>query len=193
DLPQGFVKGEGSFISNEDLASLSADPEARKGMLERWGRLLGYEVTYEPTGAELEESPVQGINVSASLYATEEGARASFADAVKTAEETDWAANYSGLRDFRQEEVDAGVLADEIVWLKLSGFQPATGGPDALVTDDLIFFRVGTERGFLRVLASLTGSEDRGHYQSTVERWLRALIQNVEDVLAGPGFEAQED
>ena len=127
--------------------------------------------------------PVQGINVSASLYETEEGAGESFADAVKTAEETDWAANYAGLQEFQQERIKAEGIADEIVWLRLSGIQPGTSGPDALVTDDLIFFRIGTERGFLLVRASSTETQDRAHLHSTVESWLRTLVQNVKDAL----------
>jgi hypothetical protein len=193
DLPQGFAQGDESFITNEDLASSSADLEARKGLLEKWGRLLGYEVTYEPKDGALEDYPVQGINVSASLYLTEEGAAESFADAVKKAEETDWAGNYAGLRDFQQKEVAVSSLADEIVWLRLSGFLPVTGGPDLLVTDDLIFFRVGRERGFLRVQTNSGETEDRQHLRLTVEEWLRALIENVEEVLAEPDLEVREE
>ena len=180
DLPEAFVQADESLTTNEEIA---AGDTARKTLLESWGRLLGYEVAYGPAGEALEDSPVTGINVAANLYRTEEGAGDAFADAVKTAQETDWAANYAGLRDFQQEEIDAGGPADEIVWLRLSGFQPAAGGPDALVTDDLIFFRDGRERGFLRIQASSTETEDRGHYQSTVEGWLRAMVRNVQDVL----------
>ena len=194
DLPRGFVQRDELFTTNEYQASLSADPEARKGQLENWGRLLGYEVTYQPSGAALEESPVQGMNVSSSLYRTEEGAgEAFFIDAVKGAEERDWAADYAGLRDFQQEEVDASGLADEIVWLRFSGFQPVDGAPDPLVTDDLIFFRVGRERGFLRVQTNSTETEDRQYLHPTVEEWLRALIENVEEVLAEPDLEIGEE
>ncbi len=183
ELPEGLSAGDESFTTNDDLAAASADPGERKAMLESWGRLLGFEIAYRPSGAALDELPLQGVNVSASLYRTEEGASESFADAVETAEETDWRANYAGLTDFRQDEVEAGSLAEEIVWLRLSGFQPADSGPDSLVTDDLIFFREGRERGFLRVLAGSTATDDRGHYQSTVEGWLEALVDNVRDVL----------
>ena len=194
DLPQGFVQRDELITTNEYQASLSADPEARKDQLENWGRLLGYEVTYQPAGAVAQESPVQGINVSSSLYRTEEGASdAFFIDAVKGAEERDWAADYAGLRDFQQEEVDASGLAEEIVWLRFSGFQPVDGGPDPLVTEDFIFFRVGRERGFLRVQTSSIESEDRQVIRPTVEQWLRALVQNVEEVLAAPGFEIEEE
>lgn len=183
DLPDALIKDGESFTSNEKLAASSLNPEARMAVLEGWGRLLGYEANYGPSSADLGDLPVQGLSVSSSLYKTEEGASASFAEAVKTAEETDWAANYAGLKEFKQEEIDAKGSADEIVWLRLSGFQPATSGPDALVTDDLIFFRLDTERGFLRVLAGSTETRDRAHLQPTVESWLRTLVQNVKDAL----------
>lgn len=183
DVPEGFVSGDEAFITNEDAAESGTDPEARKALLESWGRLLGYEIAYEPTTETPAGLPVQGVNVSSSLYETEEGAGESFADAVKTAEETDWAANYAGLREFQQEQIKAEGLADEIVWLRLSGFQTGASGADVLVTDDLIFFRIGTERGFLRVLASSTETQDRAHVHPTVESWLRTLVQNVKDAL----------
>jgi hypothetical protein len=194
DLPQGFVRTDELFTTNQHQASLSANPGARKSQLESWGRLLGYEVTYQPSGAVSEETPVQGINVSSSLYRIDEGAgEAFFFDAVKGAEERDWAADYAGLMDFQQAEVDAGDLAEEIVWLRFSGFQPVEGGANPLVTDDFIFFRVGRERGFLRVQTSSTETGDSQSVQPTVEQWLRALVQNVEEVLADPDFEVGED
>ena len=190
DVPEGFVSGDDArFITNGDAAADSADPEERKRLLQRWGRLLGYEIAYEPTSETPGDLPVQGVNVSSSLYETEEGAGESFADAVKTAEETDWAANYAGLREFEQERIKSEGLADEIVWLRLSGIQPGTSGPDALVTDDLIFFRIGTERGFLRVLGSTTETEDRTHLHPTVESWLRTLVGNVRAALPDSGAE----
>lgn len=194
DLPQGFVRTDELFTTNQYQASLSANPGARKSQLENWGRLLGYEVTYQPTGTAAGESPVQGINVSSSLYRTDEGAGEAFVfDAVKGAEERDWAADYAGLMDFQQAEVDAGDLAEEIVWLRFGGFQPVEGGANPLVTDDFIFFRVGRERGFLRVQTSSTETGDSQSVQPTVEQWLRALVQNVEEVLADPDFEVGEE
>jgi hypothetical protein len=183
DMPEGFASGTEAFITNDDAAQSSTDPLARKALLESWGRLQGYESTYKPASEDASDLPVQGVNVSSSLYDTAQGAGESFADAVKTAEETDWAANYAGLTEFQEEEIEAEGLADEIVWLRLSGFQSGAGGADALVTDDLIFFRIDTERGFLRVLASATETQDRAHLQDTVESWLRTLVQNVNDAL----------
>ncbi len=176
DLPEELVREEEAFLTNEDAAAGSAE---RQSMLESWGRIMGFEVTYEPSGAPSTALPVQGVNVSASLYEMEDGAADSFADAVTTAEEMDWAANYSGLRDFQQDEIEASGTVDEIMWLRFSGVQSALDGDDELVTDDLIFFREGRERGFLRVLAITTEIDDRAHYESTVEGWLTTLIENV--------------
>jgi len=188
DLPRGLVAGDEAFITNEAAAQQSgADPEARRALLEGWGRLLGYEIAYEPATGTPTDLPVQGVNVSASLYKTAGGAGESFADAVKTAEETDWVANYAGLKEFKQEQIKAEGLADEIVWLRLSGIQRGTSGPDALVTDDLIFFRIGAERGFMRVLANSTDTQDRAHLHSTVESWLQTLVGNVKVALADFG------
>ena len=183
DVPEGFVSGDEAFITNEDAAESSTDPEARKALLESWGRLMGYEIAYEPGSADAGDLPVQGVNVSATLFETEEGAGESFADAVKTAEETDWAAKYAGLREFQQEQIKAEGLADEIVWLRLSGFQTGASGADVLVTDDLIFFRIGTERGFLLVRASAAETQDRAHLHPSVESWLKTLAENVRDAL----------
>jgi len=189
DVPEGFVSGDEAFITNEDAAESSTDPEARKALLESWGRLMGYEIAYEPGSADAGDLPVQGVNVSATLFETEEGARESFADAVKTEGETDWAANYAGLREFQQEQIKAEGLADEIVWLRLSGFQTGASGADVLVTDDLIFFRIGTERGFLLVRANSAEIQDRAHVHPTVESWLRTLAGNVREALPGSGAE----
>ncbi len=133
DMPEGFV-GDEAFITNGDAAETSTNPAERKALLESWGRLLGYEIVYEPTSEAPPDLPVQGVNVSASLYETEEGAAESFADAVKTAEETDWASNYAGLKEFQQERVKAEGLADEIVWLRLSGFQTGARKPRSAPT-----------------------------------------------------------
>ncbi len=190
DLPEDFVQAEETFTTNEELAASAADPNARLAELESWGRLLGYELTYQPTGST-DELP-QGVNVSASIYKAAEGASASFADAVAKAQETDWATNYAGLREFQQDDIDAEGLAEEIVWLRLSGLQTA-GGRESLVTDDLVFFRVGPERGFLRVLATSEGIQNRRYLLGTVGEWLRTLIENVEEAVADPGFDLGEE
>jgi len=183
DLPQGMEAGSEKFITNEDASQTGADPVEREALLENWGRLLGFEIAYKPASGTPAGLPVQGVNVSSSLYETEDGAGESFADAVKTAEETDWAANYVGLTAFQQERIEADAPVDEMVWLRLSGFQPGSGGADVLVTDDLIFFRIDTERGFLRVLAGATNTQDRAHLHEQVEGWLKTLAGNVRAAL----------
>ena len=183
DLPQGMEAGSEKFITNEDAAQTGADPEEREALLESWGRLLGFEIAYKAASGTPTGLPVQGIDVSAALFETEDGAAESFADAVKTAEETDWAANYVGLTAFQQARIEADAPVDEMVWLRLSGFQPGSGGAGALVTDDIIFFRIDTERGFMLVRAGSTETQDRAHLQSQVEGWLKALAENVRGAL----------
>ena len=189
DLPEGLLVGEATINDNEKA---SGGSEERAALLEEWGRQLGYDVAYVQGSGQVAEPAVKGINVSASLYRTAAGATASFADAVKSAEETDWAANYAGLSGFMQEEIDGGGRADEIGWLRFSGFQPADAAEEALVTDDLIYFRIGRERGFLRVLSSSTETTDRGYLHETVEGWLGALLDKVEDALSAGGFDEDE-
>lgn len=187
DLP-GFEVREETFTTNEDAAGGSAD---RLALLDEWGRLLGYEVAYEPVDQTLVAYPVDGINVSASIYLTEEGASDSFADAVRTAKETDWAATYPGLREFMREEITVSELADEAIWLRLTG-RETVGGSETLVTDDLIFFRVGPERGFMRVLARSIEEDSREELREQVREWLEALVRNVEAALADSRFRIEE-
>jgi hypothetical protein len=186
DLPPDLVRAESSFGTNEQAAAGSAE---RKQLLDSWGRLLGFDVTFQPSGDSLQQQGVKGMNVSASLYQTEEGASQSFADAEKTVEDTDWATTYAGLRDFMQEELNVGDRADEIGWLRFSGFQPSNVPPDPLITDDLIYFRIGRERGFLRVLASSNETTDRAYLNEMVDGWLTSLLQRVRDTLEERGIE----
>lgn len=196
EVPAGFVQSDASFTSNANVAEGAPDAKQREDLLDEWGRLLGYDVTYDPGEQAADDLTIEGINVSASLYRTESGAGDSFDDAVKTAEETDWAANYAGLNEFQQREIiefDAGPDADELKRLHLSGLQPPEGGgADRLVTDDLIFFRVGPERGFLRVLANSAETGDRAYLEDTVGRLLVALIADVREALASLDFDLEK-
>jgi hypothetical protein len=190
DLPEGFVLGESTFSSNQDVA---ADSEERRQQLESWGRQLGYEVAYQPDAEALQGSGPKGLNASSSLFRTEEGARRSYVDAEVAAVDTNWAANYAGLHDFMREEIDAAGRADQITWLRFSGFQPANTPPDALVTDDLIFFRIGRERGFLRVLATSNETTDRAYLQDTVDAWLTSMLERVRDALEESGLDTPSE
>ena len=71
DVPEGLELGEESFLTNEDTASKEPDPEARRQLLDQWGRLLGFEIAYRPAEGEVVDS-VRGINASSSLYETED-------------------------------------------------------------------------------------------------------------------------
>jgi hypothetical protein len=189
DLPDGLVLGDESLSDNESAAGGSED---RAAQLEDWGRQLGYDVAYLQEAGQT-QSVVRGVNVSATLYRTAGGAADSFADAVATAEATDWPANYAGLTEFQQEDVTVGeAAADDVVWLRFSGYETAEGEEGTLVTDDLIFFRIGRERGFLRVLAHAGQTDERGHLQESVSQWLTALIEKVDAALSEGGFDEDE-
>jgi hypothetical protein len=184
DLPAGFEQSDSRFSTNDEASGGNAE---RKDLLDSWGRELGLDVTFSPQDATGEAANVRGIEVSASLYDLETGAVDSFADAQASAEGTDWTTTYAGLRDFRKETVDAIGRADQIGWLRFSGFQPANTPPDALVTDDLIYFRIGRERGFLRVLGSSTETADRAYLHDTIDGLLTKLLQRVRDGLETSG------
>lgn len=183
-LPEGLAFEREQFTTNELIAEASRNPDRRADLLGQWGRLLGYEATHQRDDDAGTDSPVRGINVSASLYETAAGAEKSFADAAQEAEETDWRANYAGLRKFRRKLIERPEAADEIVWLRFSGFQTAARGADELVIDDVIFFRVDRERGFLRVQSGRAGSTDRQARLETVEGWLDTMIENVRQELS---------
>ena len=179
DLVPGFVRVDETFTTNEDLIASSADPDATREEVELWGRILAYEATFHPGPAAPPGTVAQAINSSSSLYDTAEGAALSFTDVRESVEETDWQAAQPDLEQFQQELIERESMADELVWLRLSGLAPALGG---IVIDDLIIFRVGRARGFLRVLA-VSPDEDRNLILGDVEGWVRAQIQRMKDAL----------
>lgn len=193
DLPAPMRQVDESFLSNEEVARSSPEGGPRLQRLERlrrWGRILGYETTFQPAATPSPSgSPLRGINASASLYETAAGASQSFADAAETARQEDWELNYAGLEEFQQREVAREGLADEMLWLRFTGYEEQEGGGRTLVIDDLVFFRVDRERGFLRVLAEAEG-DDRELLLDQVEGWLRRQVQRVRETLAALEAEA---
>lgn len=180
DLPPGLqTVGEG-FTTNEEIIEASPDPNAKRAELARWGRILSYSTTFQPGPDILPETPIRGINTSASLYETAEGAAESYAQAETEANDRDWQADNPNLLEFQQQRVELEGVADELLWLRLSGLSTSQEG---IVVDDVILFRVGRERGFLRVLASAPG-QDRDLLLDEVEGWLRTQVRRVDEVLA---------
>jgi hypothetical protein len=161
DLPAGFTLAEEYFSTNDESAAATSDPTGRLAKLEEWGRILGYEVTYQPNLDVLTQTGLILVNTNSSLYASDEGASASFADAAETARTTDWAAQFGGAQDVEVTEVPSPPLADEMVWLRVTVKAEATGLAEETFAQDVILFRQGPARGNLMVAWSMkSGSSD---------------------------------
>jgi hypothetical protein len=180
NLVPGLQAVSQGFTTNEELIEASADPDAKKAELARWGRILSYSTTFQPGPDILPQTPIRGVNSSASLYETAEGAAESYAQAEMEAKERDWQADNPNLVEFQQRQVELEGVADELLWLRLSGLSTS---PQGVVVDDVILFRVGRWRGFLRVLATAPG-QDRDLLLDEVEGWLRAQVRRVNEALA---------
>lgn len=180
DLPVGLQIVSQGFTTNEELIEASPDPDAKRAELARWGRILSYSTTFQPGPDILAQTPIRGVNASASLYETDEGAAESYAQAEAEALERDWQADNPDLLEFQVRRVELESAADELLWLRLSGLNTTT---DGIIVEDVILFRVGRERGFLRALATAPG-QDRDLSIDDVEDWLRAQIRRINEALA---------
>lgn len=180
DLPTGLQTVGQGFTSNEEIIEASPDPDAKRAELMSSGRLLGYSTTFQPGPDILPQTPIRGIEATASLYETAEGAAGAYAQSEMETNETDWQAINPDLLEFQVQNIELQGVADELLWVRLSGVSTS---PEGIVVDDYILFRVGRERGFLRVLATAPG-EDRELLREEVEGWLRAQVQRVNEVLA---------
>jgi hypothetical protein len=178
DMPSGVVQAEEYFSTNEESAAASSDPAGRLAKLEEWGRILGYEVTYQANPEVLSQTGLILVNANASLYGSDEGASASFADAVQTARTTDWAAQFGGAQDVQVAEVTSPPLADELLWLRVTVKPEATGLAEETFAQDVLLLRQGPARGGLMVAWSLgSGSAD------TMEQLAEAQAQHMKDAL----------
>ena len=152
DLPAGYTQAQENSSTNEQVADGSDDPEKALAQLTEWGRILGHGVSFSPAAAG--ETGVVLVDSTVSLYENEGGATASFADAVTTARSTDWPASSGQARDVKVEELPPLDVADEMLWLRISGTasigQPAT---DEAFIQDMVLFRVGRSRGSIAVVS----------------------------------------
>lgn len=153
DLPAGLTLAQESFSTNQDVAGEGEDAAATLAQLNEWGRILGHGVVFssetsDATGVLLVDSTV-------SLYQGDGGAAASFADAVATARATDWQASVGAAKDVRVEEVPPLDVADEMLWLRISGTaligNPATEQP---FVQDVVLLRVGRARGSVSIVSA---------------------------------------
>ncbi|MDP2948385.1 MAG: hypothetical protein Q8P22_02460 [Chloroflexota bacterium] len=181
EVPAGFTATEQVFGSNEQVAAESADPQAELAKLQRWGRIWGYEVTYEPGGtavATATASPgasqviVFSVNSAVSLYESAEGASASFAEAAQAARSTDWPALFTGATDLQVQELSAPGLADEVLWLRITAKAEAR---EQTFAQDVVLLRQGPNRGTLQV--AMFGVAEEG--RQLVERMARAQVEHM--------------
>jgi len=149
DVPAGFSLTE-SFSTNEDVAGSGDDAETVLAKLTQWGRTLGLRVVFSPEASD--ESGIFLVDSSVSLYESDSGAAASFADARNTASATDWSTNVEGTKDVRVEEIPPLDVADEMLWLRISGTaivgEPAT---EQAFVQDVVLLRVGRARATVSV------------------------------------------
>ena len=100
----------------------------------------------------MSETGLMLVNSNASLYSSEEGARASFADAVQTARTTDWAELWGGTQEVEDEELPSPEWADEMFWLRVTAKPaPEVGIGEETFVNDFILFRQGPARAALMV------------------------------------------
>jgi hypothetical protein len=185
DLPAGLQKADENVTTNEQLIASSFDQAAAREDVERWGRLLSLAVTYLPSPEAPDDQSVQAVSSSSSLYKTAEGGALSFAEGLQDIEQTEWPATHPELKEFQEQriELEEG-LTDELIWLRLTGLSES---PKGMVVEDLMIFRIGPQRGFLRVLSAST-AEDRDLMREEIEVWLRAQIKHAREALTAEGL-----
>jgi len=179
DLPSGVVQAEEFFSTNELSAAASEDREGRLAMLEEWGRILGYDVTYQANPEVMDEVGLILANSTTSLYGSEEGASASFADGVQTARTTDWVEMFGAAQGVEVEEMVSAPLADEMLWLRITS-KAALGeqAEEETFANDVVIFRQGPARASLQVgwVMGRGGSD-------IMEQLAEAQAQHLKDAL----------
>jgi len=152
DLPTGVMKVDDRFVTNDVSAASSEDSAQRLAQLEEWGRILGYDVTYQSSPEIMEQIGLLLVNSTASLYSSEDGASDSFDDAVEAAGVTDWASVLGAEQGVDVDELTSPDWVDEMLWLRITA-KTAAGEepPEETLTSDMVIFRQGPARGSLQI------------------------------------------
>jgi hypothetical protein len=179
DLPSGVIRAEEFFVTNEESAASSEDREGRLAKLTEWGRILGYDVTYQANPEVTEQVGLVLVNSTASLYATEEGARASFADGVQTARTTDWSTLFGDAEGVEETEIASPPLVDEMLWLRITARGDVGEEPqEVTLANDIAIFRQGPARASIMVAWIMdSGNSD------VMEELARTQAQRLKDTL----------
>jgi len=171
DLPAGFSVVQESFATNEDVAGDGQDAAEVLARLTEWGRILGHGVVFS---SQASEGGLLLVDSTVSLYQSDSGAAASFADAVTTARATDWQATAGEATDVHVDEVQPLDVADEMLWLRISGTAPIGDPPTQQpFIQDVVLFRVGRVRGSVSTISEATD------VAVTVENMVRAQVANM--------------
>lgn len=183
DLPAGLVQFDAVTTTNEDLAAGEANPEEELARLESLGRLLGYEVNLLPGPDSPPERGIMAVSSAASLYLTTEGASASFADDAQKARDADWLATYPDLTDPAVTEVERPELADEVIWIRITGLQDEGRGP--MFIEDFVVLRRSRLRGYLRAVSLVEASTDRDAVLQDVADLAALQVERIDAALEG--------
>jgi len=176
DVPEGFKLVDEAFSTNEESAASADDPQSHLADLERWGRILGYEVTYESSApAVAGQTILFSVYSTASIYESNEGASASLADAVEVARTTDWPVRFAGAENVEMKEVPISGLADEARWLRITE-KGNTG--EQVFAFDIVMLRQGSGRGSLQI-----GSFGTEESKQVVEQLARVQADRMRSAL----------
>ncbi len=180
DLPQGLQQASVSVSTNQDIADVSVDKEGTLANLEARGRRLGYDVQFEPAVDAPASLDVQGVQVTASIYKTADGAQQALQDGLASARQTDWKLVYPDEKEILVDEPTLPPGVDEGGWFRISGLDSKGN----LIIDDQMAFRVGNVRSFLRALTAYAMGTDRNSYKAEVSQWGAKLAARIGNVLA---------
>jgi len=188
DVPAGLQGAGPNFSTNADIASGEED----LNRINATGRLLGADIQYIPTDQLDDSSPLRGgIQSSASVYSSIEGASSTYQATRQVALDNDWAANYPDLENVTVTQIDRPV-GDESLWLRVTGleeceyFATETPGPDEtplecpdrLVILDNVVFRSERMRGYVLVNTVFTQDHDiETVYVDEVLAWTNLMAQ----------------
>lgn len=194
DLPEGMEGASATFSTNDDIAH---GDQTQLATLAAVGRQLGADVQFIPTDRLDPDSPLRGgLESSASVYTTDDGASQTFRDTAEQARQNDWEANYPSIANLEVHEMPQ-TFGDESVWLRISGtaqcsfVETPTPGPGGvvptptcedtkLVVLDNIIFREGRVRGFLQVSTLFPPAAPTDIYASQVAAWVLAMVARAQ-------------
>ena len=173
DLPAGFSLVQEGFSTNEDVAGDGEDAAEALARLTEWGRIEGHGVVFASETSS-GQSGVLLVDSTASLYQSDSGAAASFAEAVDTARTTDWQATVAQATDVAVQEVPPLDVADGMFWIRITG-NALLGDPpsEQPFVQDVVLLRVDRVRGSLSIL---TRAADAA---VLVEDMVRAQVANM--------------